>query len=123
MGSEMCIRDRIITENCTFSAKRYVDVLRVLQFERESGFTEKTAEMAAVATGFKVRRISGDFNARFALIERYRKNTRISLISDSLLLVKGCVKTIGNVPMLFNITRGCVRDIGIVPSISMVCGL
>ena len=53
-------------------------ILNVLQFEVESGFAEKTAEKTAVATGFKVRRISGDFNARIALIERYRNSTRIS---------------------------------------------
>ena len=58
-----------------------------LQLERESGFTEKTAKTDEVATGFKVRRIFGDFNAVNHLIERYR-NTRIVAF---LVLIKGCV--------------------------------
>ena len=40
-----------------------INVLRILQFVRESGFTEKTVEMAVVATGFNVRPYFGDFNA------------------------------------------------------------
>ena len=47
-----------------------INVLRLLQFERESGFTEITMKMDEVATGFNGRRrIFGDFNAQFALIE------------------------------------------------------
>ena len=67
-----------------------VDVLHVLQFVRESGFTEKTAKKDEDATSFKVRRILGEFNAAFALIERYRKNTRIDVVVI-FTLIKGCV--------------------------------
>ena len=72
---------------------RCINVLRILQFVRESGFTEKTVEIAAVATGFKVRPYFGDFNAVFALIERYRKNTktRITDVVGIFALIKGCV--------------------------------
>ena len=113
----------IISLFSNFCVRRVINVLRILQFVRESVFTEKTVEMAEVATGFKVRPYFGDFNAVFTLMERYRKKTRISLISGRLLLDKGCVKAIGNVPTLLIITRGCVRDIGIVPSVSMVSDL
>ena len=70
---------------------RGLNVLRILQFVRESGFTEETIEMAAVATGFKVRPYFGDFNAVFALIERYRTKTRITDVVDIFVLNKGCV--------------------------------
>ena len=66
-------------ENCIFSAEWYTFTLHVLQFERESGFTEKTAKTDEDAVNFKVRRIFWDFNAtQIALLERYRKNTRVS---------------------------------------------
>ena len=61
--------------------------------------------MAAVATGFKVRRILGDFNARIPLIERYR-NTRISDVVGFFVLIKGCV----------NFIRGFVHVIVYVPA-------
>ena len=83
------------------------NVLRLLQFIRESGFTEKTCEMDEVATGFKVRPYFGDFNAQFALMERYRKNTRISDVVDISVLIKGCVIHLIIVP-LFNVSIGCV---------------
>ena len=48
--------------------------------------------MAAVATDFKVRPYFGDFNAVFALRERYRKNTytRISDV-DVIAIIGGFV--------------------------------
>ena len=61
-----CIYLRNNNNNFTY----VVWVLHVLQFERESVLTEKWTVF--VATGFKIRRI-GDFNAFFALRERYRK--------------------------------------------------
>ena len=84
--------NRAVSRISTFFARRSINVLRILQFVRESGFTEKTVEMAAVATGFKVRPYFGDFNAVFALRERYRKNSRISDGVDNLACNKGCVK-------------------------------
>ena len=41
-------------------------------------------EIAAVATGFKVRRIFGDFNAEIAFMERYRKKYAYFIFSDTL---------------------------------------
>ena len=64
-----------------------------------------------VATDFKVRRITcriGDFNAEIPFMARYRKNTRISDKVDMLVLIKGCVKSIMIVPVLYSINRGCV---------------
>ena len=94
MGSEMCIRDRSnkdIFIIFTFCVVRVLNVLRPLQFVRESGFTEKTIEMALVATGFKVRPYFGDFNAVNTLMERYRKISFISDVVDISVLIKGCV--------------------------------
>ena len=83
---------RAISLISTFLVELGIHVLRILQFVRESGFTEKTVEMAGVATDFKVRPYFGDFNAVFALRERYRKNTktRITDVVD-IALIKGCV--------------------------------
>ena len=68
-----------------------------------------TEKNVFVATAFKVRPITcspGDFNAEIALRERYRKNTRILDISDILIVIKGCVKSLGNVPTLVCSIRG-----------------
>ena len=62
-----------------------------------------------VATGFNVRRIFGDFNAKFALIERYRKdmNTRISDVVV-IAISRGSVIYVLMVPIIYKIHRGCV---------------
>ena len=103
-----CVISRAIFLISTFCVMRGINVLRILQFVRESGFTEKTVEMAVVATGFKGRPYFGDFNAVFALIERYRKNKLRSDVVAISLLIKGCVRCFLEVPMIVSVNVGCV---------------
>ena len=115
--SAYCVSNRAILLISTFCAGRGINVLRILQFVRESGFTEKTVEMAVVATDFKVRPYFGDFNAVLALRERYRKNTRISTFSAiRIAKTKGFEISLINVPMLKVNVRGCVSEIPILPT-------
>ena len=53
----------------------------------------------------------------FSREERYRKNTRIPENCEILILIRGFVKLLGNVPTLIDSVRGCVILLAIVPTI------
>ena len=48
-------------------------------------------------------------------MERYRNDTRMCSVSGILILIKGCVRGIYNVPTLVGNIRGCLSILGLDP--------